>query len=689
MLKRLRPQHLRIFEAGLIGLFFVQALRLLIGALYSRTASAALVGVLGVDAVDTSLPGIVLPGEISGELSFLVYMLVLPLLGLIFGRVRWMILIAVVIAAGGRALLSTETAVADTVAAATVIGGGLLYMTTIIRQRAQIFPYLFVLGFGGDQLLRALGNTLDPSLSPAYSSTQIILSVAAIVIAVITVTRIQIDAAETVVSPDFGLMPLWGGIGLGALLFLEITLLALPNTIAARASVDYTTFVPLVMAATLLPLVPGVRAQLRTFISVFDGGVRGWLWMLLVALLLVLGVRFQGIIAGIALVLMQFTISLMWWWLIRPQVEKERNLSGLWIVLSMLILALLLVGDIFTYEYAFVRNLASGSEALDTLVPSLLRGFRGMGLGLLLLAVFLAALPMTQIQRRVPWAGGTARLSVLALLIAILASAGAAYAARPPVISGVRDEESIRLGTYNIHAGYNEFFHYDLEAIAQTIEISGANVVLLQEVEAGRSTSFGVDQTLWLARRLRMDRRFYPTNEGLQGLAILSNIEIVDHTGHLLTSTGQQTGVQRVQIRPDSGTITLYNTWLGLLLADPGSAALEQEEQDQQRQLNEIFAIITNDHPGGNFGRLVLGGTFNNTPTSPLIQQVRDAGFRDPFAGQPAVLSFTLQRTNQEARVDYLWLRPPLQEISAGVMETRPSDHRMPVIELQIGTRSG
>ena len=55
----------------------------------------------------------------------------------------------------------------------------------------------------------------------------------------------------------------------------------------------------------------------------------------------------------------------------------------------------------------------------------------------------------------------------------------------------------------------------DLEAVARTIQESGANVVLMQEVEAGRMTSFGVDQSLWLARRLGMDRRFYATNEGL------------------------------------------------------------------------------------------------------------------------------------------------------------------------------
>ena len=37
-----------------------------------------------------------------------------------------------------------------------------------------------------------------------------------------------------------------------------------------------------------------------------------------------------------------------------------------------------------------------------------------------------------------------------------------------------------------------------------------------------------------------MDRRFYPTNEGLQGLAVLSNVQIVYDDGTLLTSTGNQ-----------------------------------------------------------------------------------------------------------------------------------------------------
>ncbi|MAS33327.1 MAG: hypothetical protein CL610_04935 [Anaerolineaceae bacterium] len=688
MLKRLRLNHLYVLEASLVGLFFIQALRLLIGLVYSRGASASLVGVLDPAAINPALPGIVQPSEISSELSFLVYMLALPLLTLFLGRVRWLIVIAALLAAVGRALIHTD-AVGDLYATAMVIGGGLLYMTMIIRHRPQAFPFLFVIGIAADQLFRAVGNTLDPSWSPQYATVQLILSVIVIALSLLTVSRRQQYTDEDAPLFQEGLLPFWGGIGLGGLLFLEITLLALPNAVAGRADVDYTTFVPLIAAATLLPVIPAVRNQARAFISAFDGSVRGWLWMLLVALLMVFGTRVQGLAAGVALVIAQFAISMLWWWLVRPRAPQERTFSGLWIILGCIVLGTLLVGDIFTYEYAFVRGLATPFDVVNTIVPALLRGFRGMGLALLLMGVFLAALPMTQVHRRIPWTGGPAWQNVFGLIVLVLATTGAAYAARPPLVVGVRDENVIRMGTYNIHAGYNEFFHFDMEQLARTIELSGAKVVLLQEVEAGRSTSFGVDQALWLARRLRMDRRFYPTNEGLQGLAVLSSVEIVLDEGTPLTSTGYQTGLQRVQIKPDAGVVTLYNTWLGLLLTSPNGPTIEEQEQDQQQQLSEIFQIITADHPTGNFQRLVLGGTFNNTPTSPLIQRMRDAGFRDPFAGQPPIRSYTLDRTNLQARVDYLWLRPPLQELSAGVMEDMGSDHRMPVIELQIATQSG
>jgi endonuclease/exonuclease/phosphatase family metal-dependent hydrolase len=688
MLKRLRlePQVLMLLEAGVIGLFFIQALRFLVAMVYGRVAgaSAALsLQALGVLPLTNTAPD---PAVVSSEVTFLVYMLALPLLAVVLGRLRPLIVVAALLAAVGRLLMVGGSGLTPTSAAALVVGGGLMYLAMLVRERAQCLPYFFVLGIAGDQLFRAVGNTLDPSWSPAYENVQLGLSIGVVLLALLTYLWDERRERPDLPAQRYGLLPIWSGIGLGGLLFVELALLALPNAIAARADSDYTTFVPFVTLATLLPIVPFVRARARSFLGLFEGSVRGWLWMLLVVLLVVFGTRFRGALAGTALVMAQFGVSTMWWWLARPRGERERSFGGLWLILGIVVFGLLVLADNFTYDYAYVRNLTGNLAFLNDIVTPLLRGFRGLGLGVLLLSVFLGALPMTQTQRRIPWMSGSAALSLLGVFVVAAATVGAAYAARPPVVTGVRGVDSIRIGTYNIHSGFDEFYNYDLEGIVRTIQQSGANVVLLQEVEAGRITSFGVDQTLWLARRLGMDRRFFPTNEGLYGLAVLSNVPIAFDDGELLTSQGQQTGLQRVQIQPDSGVvITLYNTWLEYLLELDSEASLEQQQQAQQTQLNEIFTIIARHHPGGVLGRTVLGGTFNNVPDSPLLQQVRAAGFENPHAGLPPEIGATLVRSGVQRTVfDYLWLRNlPLGE-GAGVLPTSASDHRMAVVGVLI-----
>src|SRR5262249_23108639 len=206
----------------------------------------------------------------------------------------------------------------------------------------------------------------------------------------------------------------------------------------------------------------------RAIIGVFDGNVRGWLWMLLIALLIVFGTRLQGIVAGVALVIAQFFVSMIWWWLVRPRAERQRSFGGLWLIFGVALFALLVVGDNFTYEYAFVRDFAGNFAFLNTVVPPLLRGFRGLGMPLALLAVFLAALPMTQTQRRIPWNGHPSLLlSLGTLVVVIAASIGASVAVRPPVIVASRPNDNImRVATYNIHDGYDQFYNSNLEAVA-------------------------------------------------------------------------------------------------------------------------------------------------------------------------------------------------------------------------------
>ncbi len=270
----------------------------------------------------------------------------------------------------------------------------------------------------------------------------------------------------------------------------------------------------------------------------------------------------------------------------------------------------------------------------------------------------------------------------------------AVYFARPPVVRGVTQPEYVRIGTYNLHNGANEFSYQDLEMIARTIEFSGANVVLLQEVEIGRMTSYGVDQALWLARRLSMDVRFFPTNEGLQGLAVISNIPIVYDDGVLLTSVGNQTGMQRVQVLPDNNVITLYNVWFEPLLDTGNAQSLSDLEAAQNTQFAEAISTIASHFPDGRRGRMVIGGTFNNIPDSDIVRRMIGLGFDDPFADQQPELSATYRRTGVQARLDYLWttVANNFQVIESGVINDfsraiiphQPSDHLLALIVVRL-----
>ncbi len=329
--------------------------------------------------------------------------------------------------------MATGTVLTPVAASALVVGGAFVYILMLARWRMGTLPYLFIIGFAVDQLFRAFGNSADPSRSVEYLNVQIILSAVVVIISLLifVLDRQRGDEVE-----NRGLLPITGAFGLSGLLYLELSLLALPNAIAGRADTSYATMVAPLVVATLLPIIPTVRDQARAFISLFDANVRGWLWMLLIAILIVLGTRLNGVIAGAALIGAQFLVSLTWFWITRPRADKERSFGAIWVLFGLVLFGLLIVGDNFTYEYAFVRSFGGDAAFLNQVIPPLLRGFRGFGLGLLLLAVFLAVLPMTQMQRRIAWSGKTTASSLLLLLIVIGAGVGAAILSRPPVIQG-------------------------------------------------------------------------------------------------------------------------------------------------------------------------------------------------------------------------------------------------------------
>src|SRR5688572_1421337 len=141
MLKRFESNIqplLHLLEAGLMGLFFVSAMRMLIGDLFAHVQSATLAQsytMRGIEfAADTS--GVMQPNVVSNEIILLGVMVALPVLMLLLGRVRFMFLIAVGLTAFGRAAMTTPLLnISSTMGAILAVGGGLIYIALLVSQR--------------------------------------------------------------------------------------------------------------------------------------------------------------------------------------------------------------------------------------------------------------------------------------------------------------------------------------------------------------------------------------------------------------------------------------------------------------------------------------------------------------------------------------------------------------------------
>jgi endonuclease/exonuclease/phosphatase family metal-dependent hydrolase len=679
---RYRRDLFRLAEAALVGLFFVQAVRFAYATLYAHVASASLVNLTADPSTLTGVPGVVDPQLVQTELIVAGVILLLPLLAVIFQRL-WFgpALIAIVVAAGRVFITANGTTTFGVIGGLIAAGAAGLYIATIAVRRPSLVPICLVLGFAGDHMFRLYGNTADITLLADFLPMQTLLSLALFAIAIFSAIfeRLTPDAETDATGASLrGEISGWGAFALGGLLYLEFAVLALPNTVAHRTKVDYITVAPYLMATTLFPLVPEVRQFARRFLGMFDGQFRGWVWFLLIGLLVVIGFRFSGPTAAFMLVFAQLMVSLSWWWILQPS-DGKRNFTSVSVVFALGLFLLLTGADFFTFEYAFVRNVVEP-------YGSLLRAFRGMGLVVVLFATLLAGLPAILSRKRLPWQGGRVAESLIALAFVVAASVLAGSLSRPIVITPITSANQLRIGTLNLHGGYSLYFSSDLNTIEQQVRAYGVDVLLLQEVETGRMISSSVDQAAWLARQLNMQVQYFPTNEGLQGLAVLSKLPIEDAQGQLLTSIGRQTGVQFLKLRaPDQAELHIYNTQLGFLLVNNEAAA---QEQDQTTQLQEIFGFISqNDPPLTN--RTVLGGTFNTVPGSDIYQYLAQSSFTDPFSSLPAEKAVTLRRVNGDiARVDYLWLR----QITSKFVGTAPilqSTHNMSVVEIGLLQSTG
>ena len=682
---------LRHAEAGLVALFFVQAIRFLYSTLYAHLGSVDQWAKTLDRAALSGVPGVISPADVRIELLIVGLFALLPIAAVWVSRWRLGTFAAVLAAVGRVYMTANGPSVIGVLGASLAVGSAGLYLALLTRRRPAIFPAAFVIGIAAEQLLRLFGTSVDLTWSSALLLVQVGL---ALLLFVLVLANLALDAAEIrqitqarraanaqitapAVLPQLPTptaISAWGALALGGLLYLELTLLGLVNTAARRAGVESAALAPWLVAATLLPLVPALREALRRFLGMFDAQWRGWVYALLLGLLLVVGFRFTGPIAALGLVVAQVFIGLGWWWVAQP-VEKRTWFSGVGLLIGLLVFLLLTGAEYFTYDYAFVYNVPEPFGGA-------LRALRGLGLAIALVAALLVTLPAIVARRRLPWQGGRARDSAFMLVLCLLSALLAVSLTPPLVVAPPATPQRLRLATLNLHGGYSLYFDTDLPRLATEITASGADILLLQEAETGRLVSSTIDQVDWLAHELHMQAIYFPTDESAQGLAILTRLPIDMARGSLLTSVGKQTGVLYARLTAADGQpINVYNTELGLLLRDNRQSTADQE-QDQRTQLGQIFGLINQNDPGLTL-RTVLGGTFNNVPTSDLYQVVSQS-FADPFAGQAVEKTITWHLPNQVAsRVDYVWLHA-ITSLGAGIVPVSASTHDLAVVEISL-----
>jgi endonuclease/exonuclease/phosphatase family metal-dependent hydrolase len=627
---------LRWIETTVMLLFTLQATRTLFSTLFGVIYDALFAGPF------TPMVAVI------GALVLLAFLAPLLVCGGL-ARTRWLLWAAVAVGAVARVPMTVNHHTVRLYSSIVVVAAGGVYLAALLRRAPGHFAASVVLALVGDQLLRALGDTWDVSMRPAWMVPQLLLSVGLIVLAgCLSQPAIAPYGEGGTGGARVGLA---GALAWAGFAFVEMSLLSLPNALARWSGGRYAVLAPLLLGVTLLAAVPGLWVAVAR--AWHGDGIRARLWGVALLLIAVGGVvagrRAHGVLATAGLLAAHAALLLALPSLLARRASDAPLHSGPWLAVSGLVFLVLNVTYTFSFTY-----------------PYTIEAFKGMGLPIVLLAALLAALPA--LLRPVPAGGttGAGRSGWIAWAATALALVTVvAVAARPRRFEPSPAGGTIRAATYNIHYGYDKPWRYDLEKQARTIEASGAHVVALQEVDTGRLISYGVDDALWLSRRLGMQAVYLPTVEQLTGIALLSHFPIEDSQARSLASRLEPTGILRARLRAGDRGLDAYASWLGLT------------PEERAAQLGDALAFVAE---GDGDVPAIWGGDFNATPDSPVHARIAAAGFVDPFIELGLEPAFTDPADEPQKRIDFVWLRG-LAPVDGQVLDSLASDHRMVVVE--------
>lgn len=270
------------------------------------------------------------------------------------------------------------------------------------------------------------------------------------------------------------------------------------------------------------------------------------------------------------------------------------------------------------------------------------------------------------------------RLRALALVFAgLLASCAGAG-------QGARGGREVTVLVYNIHAGKDTARQDNLARVADLVRETGADLVLLQEVDRNTQRSGPADQPAILARLTGYPVAFGRTigfQGGDYGIALLSRWPIQRDTLIPLMVTAppgrtaegrEQRGVLLATVDAPGGPLAVLNTHLDAAGEDVWRV------QEIDGVLRAAATVDARRVP------VLVGGDLNALPQSPVHQALRAAGFRDvwPECGTGEGMTFPVGTPAR--RIDYLYLAGDARCIEARVLPAGASDHRPLLVRIRM-----
>jgi endonuclease/exonuclease/phosphatase family metal-dependent hydrolase len=227
---------------------------------------------------------------------------------------------------------------------------------------------------------------------------------------------------------------------------------------------------------------------------------------------------------------------------------------------------------------------------------------------------------------------------------------------------------------YNIHAGTDAARIPNLERVAEVVRTTGADIVLLQEVDRRTRRSGGVDQLDSLRKLTGLNGSFGKTidyDNGEYGLGILSRWAIqsdsllplpvaAPHAGY------EARGAMVVRIDMPGRALRVIDTHLDA-----------SRESYRTEQANRLAAIAAGPQEAD-----MVGGDFNSEPGAGLLALMAAAGFRDAWSGCGEGPGLTFPVATPTKRIDYLLIPVGWQCVSASVLQSQASDHRAVLFEI-------